>query len=139
MANTGIVIGIGTGGAALAAGAAATAGAVGLGLLGLAALSRGRDRSSDGYGHGHEHGYSRHRRHALEDKKYSPKSKKPKFSRPDIKDFLEEYEDSPEALERALQEIKSQDLSGCGLKMMCDLAQRDSLTVEELAVLDLVG
>ncbi|KAK4308965.1 hypothetical protein Pmani_019384 [Petrolisthes manimaculis] len=49
-------------------------------------------------------------------------------------------EDTP-ALERVMEGIRKQDVSGCGLRLVCELASRthQDLAMEEWAILDLVG
>ncbi|XP_068227492.1 uncharacterized protein [Palaemon carinicauda] len=114
--TTGVTIGVGS----LAAGAAvAAAGAVGLGLLGVAHLFRRDNNKSYGNSHGHGHGYGyghRHRRTAEEDEA---------------------------AISNILNLIRQEDITGCGLKFMCELARREraseELALEELSVLSLVG
>lgn len=49
-------------------------------------------------------------------------------------------EDSP-TLEHVMEGIRKQDVSGCGLRLVCELASRThhDLAMEEWAILDLVG
>ncbi|XP_071531596.1 uncharacterized protein [Panulirus ornatus] len=94
--------------------AAAVAGAVGLGVAGLAiGRSLRRDRDHGGYG-GQRGGYHRRRR--------------------------SEKEESA-ALENLMELIREEDVTGCGKRLVCELAAADDqrLTVEELSILNLVG
>ncbi|KAK3870078.1 hypothetical protein Pcinc_024660 [Petrolisthes cinctipes] len=101
------------GGAGLVA-AAAVAGAVGLGLAGLAALGgRGRRRRRKG-------GRKRYGR--------------------DVTTTAGAEEDERAALMRLLEVIREEDVSGCGRRLMCELAASDPTQLEEehLAILDLL-
>nr|XP_053644746.1 uncharacterized protein LOC128697213 [Cherax quadricarinatus]XP_053644747.1 uncharacterized protein LOC128697213 [Cherax quadricarinatus] len=127
---SGIGITIGAGGAAAAAAAAiAAAGAVGLGALGVAALSRRRSRSRghrNTYGgYRNTYGGSRHRRSGR-------RRHRNRYGR--------NVEKEPQVeLEEALNKIRKTDVTGCGLRLVCDLAATDRLSVEELAILQLIG
>ncbi|XP_064115257.1 uncharacterized protein LOC135221407 [Macrobrachium nipponense] len=108
-------IGLTIGSGSIVAGAAtAVAGAVGLGFLGVASIFRRRSRSRSK--HRPTGGYGRRRRRAAKNKKNV-------------------------AIGNSLRLIRQEDVTGCGLKFMCELAKRDptGLTVEELSVLNLVG
>ncbi|XP_064115258.1 uncharacterized protein LOC135221408 [Macrobrachium nipponense] len=50
-------------------------------------------------------------------------------------------QDDSSALERTMNLIRQQDFSGCGLKLVCDLASMtdDQLASEEMSILSLVG
>ncbi|XP_066959360.1 uncharacterized protein [Macrobrachium rosenbergii] len=102
---------VGTGAAVAAGVAAAAAGAVGLGLLGAAALSR-----RGGGRFGRRGGRNRFGRQAQK-----------------------QVEES-NALERALDLIRQQDVTGCGMRLVCELAglREENLTEEEKAILDIV-
>ncbi|XP_066946839.1 uncharacterized protein [Macrobrachium rosenbergii] len=107
-------IGLTVGSGSIVAGAAtAVAGAVGLGFLGVASIFRRRSRSRSK--HRPSGGYGRRRRRAAKKKTV--------------------------AIGNSLRLIRQEDVTGCGLKFMCELAKRDpgELTVEELSVLSLVG
>ncbi|XP_042877367.1 uncharacterized protein LOC122256622 [Penaeus japonicus] len=99
------------GGAGLAA-AAAVAGAVGLGLLALAGAGRRSNRRRNG-----------HRRYGREAGEAGAQD-----------------EEWP-ALENLLQDVRRQDTTGCGRRLLCELAQEDeeALSLEELEILSLVG
>ncbi|KAG7173306.1 putative DM4/DM12 family-like protein 29, partial [Homarus americanus] len=99
----------------------------GLGLAGLALYgASGRSGGNRGYGgyshhggyggghHGGSYGYHRRRR--------SP-------------------EEDSAALENLMEVIRAEDVSGCGRRLVCELAanNQQSLTVEELSILNLVG
>ncbi|XP_045599164.2 uncharacterized protein [Procambarus clarkii] len=113
----GLTIGAGSA-AAAAAVAVAAAGAVGIGVLGAAALRRrSRSRSGQRYGYG-----SRRTR----------RGRGRRFGR-------QVKRDSAEELEEALNSIRKSDLTGCGKRLVCELATRDKLSVEEMAILQLFG
>ncbi|KAK7068905.1 hypothetical protein SK128_012584 [Halocaridina rubra] len=107
------VTGIGLGGLALAA---AAAGAVGLGLAGAAALLGGRGRRRGGGGRRRYHGRG---------KRQAPPR--------------QESEDT--VIERVLDLIRQQDITGCGMRLVCELAgiREEELNEEQQAILNLVG
>ncbi|XP_069979348.1 uncharacterized protein [Penaeus vannamei] len=101
----------GTAGGAGLAGLA-VAGAVGLGVLGLAALaSRGAGRGSGG---GRNKGYRRGRR---------------------------SVDDAGRRMQNALELVRAEDVTGCGMRLVCELAgqEEEDLVQEELAILALLG
>ncbi|XP_042203352.1 uncharacterized protein LOC121853348 [Homarus americanus] len=106
-------------GAGIAAAAGvAVAGAVGLGLLGLAAGSRGGRRRG---GRRRQGNFRRFGREAGEE--------------------VRQQQEEQEALERTLELIRVEDVTGCGLRLMCELAATPSETLlqEQMAILNLVG
>ncbi|KAK7075135.1 hypothetical protein SK128_009533 [Halocaridina rubra] len=120
VATTTITLGtLGAGGLAAAlAGGAALAGAIGLGVAGIAALVHKKEgnrgyRGGKRRGHG-GHGHYRGKR---------------------------SVEDESAALQNLLQVIRAEDVTGCGMKLVCELAglREEALMEEELAILDLVG
>ncbi|XP_037782935.1 uncharacterized protein LOC119579263 [Penaeus monodon] len=124
---------VAVGGLGLGLGAAALAGAVGLGLAAAAAAAfGGRNRGGNkggyrghhggGYGHhgggyGHHGGYGGYHRRRRS------------------------VEEDSEALDNLMALIRQEDVTGCGMRLMCELgaAPEDELTVEELSILHLVG
>lgn len=111
---TTVTVGL-VGGAGVAA-AAAVAGAVGLGLLALAGLGR---RSSSR----RRSGYRKHGRYGREV--------------PAAEAQIQEQAD----LENLLEDVWRQDETGCGRRLLCELAKEDEeeLSQEELDILSLVG
>ncbi|XP_068227504.1 uncharacterized protein [Palaemon carinicauda] len=93
------------------------AGAVGLGVAGLAALlsRRGGNRKKQ-------------RKHHKK-----TKTTHTRYGRGD--------DDGQDNLERMMDLIRREDVTGCGLRLMCELAKEDpgDLIGEEMAILDLVG
>ncbi|XP_042877366.1 probable H/ACA ribonucleoprotein complex subunit 1 [Penaeus japonicus] len=126
---------VAVGGLGLGLGAAALAGAVGLGLAAVAFGGRNRGGNKGGYrggyghhggggyghhgggGYGHHGGYGGYHRRRRS------------------------VEDESEALDNLMALIRQEDVTGCGLKLMCELgaAPEDELTVEELSIMHLVG
>ncbi|XP_037788472.1 uncharacterized protein LOC119583826 [Penaeus monodon] len=112
---TTITVGLlaGTAGGAGLAGLA-VAGAVGLGVLGLAALaSRGGRRRHRGGRRRHHH---RGRRSSVE-------------------------VDTEWRMQNALELVRAEDVTGCGMRLVCELASQEEqdLVQEELAILALLG
>ncbi|XP_066959364.1 uncharacterized protein [Macrobrachium rosenbergii] len=106
---------IAIGSAGLAAGAAvAVAGAVGLGIAGVAAL------------------FSRRRGTKMKHKKQRKKT----YTR-----YGREDDDGQDNLKRMMELIRREDVTGCGLRLMCELAAENprDLIDEEIAILELVG
>ncbi|XP_064088314.1 uncharacterized protein LOC135202784 [Macrobrachium nipponense] len=118
---TTITLGIGSVAAAGAV-AAVAAGAVGLGLAAVANLFGERNRH-------YYHGVYRGRRQAQEPDEEVEEGKSGTGE-----------EDESVALERLLDLIRSQDVTGCGLRLMCDLANRNEneLDALRLGILNLV-
>ncbi|XP_047477322.1 uncharacterized protein LOC125030948 [Penaeus chinensis] len=109
--TTGVLAGT-AGGAGLAG--LAVAGAVGLGVLGVAALaSRGGGRRNRG---GRRNGHRRGRRSTVED-------------------------DDDWRMQNALELVRAEDVTGCGMRLVCELAsqEEEDLVQEELAILALLG
>ncbi|XP_064115254.1 uncharacterized protein LOC135221404 [Macrobrachium nipponense] len=105
---------IGAAGLAAGAAAVAVAGAVGLGLAGVAAL------------------FSRRGGTRRKNKKHQKKT----YSR-----YGREDDDGQDNLKRMMELIRREDVTGCGLRLMCELAAENprDLIDEEMAILDLVG
>ncbi|XP_064115256.1 keratin, type I cytoskeletal 17-like [Macrobrachium nipponense] len=122
MAATFVTGGLGLGLGAV--GAAALAGAVKLGLAAKAfLLHRGGGYGGGGYGGGgYGGGYGGYEGGGFGRRKRSA-------------------EDESEALARVLDLIRREDVAGCGLRLVCELAssEEEELTVEELSILNIVG
>ncbi|XP_042214160.1 uncharacterized protein LOC121860840 [Homarus americanus] len=88
------------------------AGAVGLGIAGIAAAFSRRHYGGRPYSYRYRH--RRYRRSPVQSKNN---------------------------LEKTMEIIRSEDVSGCGLRLMCEVAglRNQHLTMEEKAILDLVG
>ncbi|KAK7068906.1 hypothetical protein SK128_012585 [Halocaridina rubra] len=113
-------IAVGFSGVGLAAAGAVAAGAVGLGLLALAGRRRSRSRSPKPYA---SSGYHKKRRETQRKKATSLN-----------KDSEEKI------LQRAVTLIRKQDVTGCGMKLVCELAglNEDELTADQREILKLV-
>lgn len=115
---TTVTVGL-VGGAGVAA-AAAVAGAVGLGLLALAGIGRRSSRRSSrrSYRHKNSHRYGRE----------APAAEK-------------QEQEQAAALENLLEDVRLQDETGCGRRLLCELAKEDEqeLSQEEFDILSLVG
>ncbi|XP_069979345.1 uncharacterized protein [Penaeus vannamei] len=113
---TTVTVGL-VGGAGVAA-AAAVAGAVGLGLLALAGIGRRSSRRSSrrSYRHKNSHRYGRE----------APAAEK---------------QEQAAALENLLEDVRLQDETGCGRRLLCELAKEDEqeLSQEEFDILSMVG
>ena len=94
------------------AAAAAVGSALAAGALGLALLARGH--RGGGRRKNRHHGYSRHGRSVAEEQ---------------------------QQIEKFLEEIRIKDVSGCGKRLVCELAAKDPelLTQEQDNILDTVG
>lgn len=113
-----------------AAAAVALAGVIGLKVAGLAALAFHGGRSHGGhggYGHSqHSHGYGGHHQHG-HGYGYGRKKRSAELE--------------AEALEGVMEMIRQEDVSGCGLRLVCELgaAEEGQLSIEEISILNLVG
>ncbi|KAK7081587.1 hypothetical protein SK128_006589 [Halocaridina rubra] len=156
MATT-VTVGVGVGAAAVAA---ALAGAIGLGLAGLAVASQGgrkRGKKQSGYGGGQNSEYKGSSSYEHRRKKRSPQEEAEDMENVlDLSGDGSQYsgvsgyghrrkkrspEQEAEALENVLELIRQEDVSGCGLRLICQLGElpEEELTIEELSMLQLVG
>ncbi|KAF2359414.1 Protein of unknown function DM4/12 [Trinorchestia longiramus] len=123
--------------------AAALAGAV---ALGIGALALSKRRKSHGYGHGYGHGHGHghgggHGHHGHSSDHGYDRSDVTKAARYGHKRRKREVVGNEQQRgEMLMQVIRQQDTTGCGLKMVCQLAalDEDELAEEELAVMNLV-
>ncbi|XP_064115255.1 uncharacterized protein LOC135221405 [Macrobrachium nipponense] len=110
-------------------GAAALAGAASLGLAGLAVAAFHGKRRRGRKGHGYRHGYGHHGGGGGHGYGYHGRKRR------------RSVEEEEETRERILELIREEDVLDCGMRLVCELGgnDEDELSMEELAILSLVG